>query len=140
MCATAEVPLDTLEAKFVRLVREIRATAGRAMASLVLHSYRNALVRGVAFKCGQAILSYQRVQSGAEIAASRLRARSSALADHRVSRRQVVSHVKELGGHHEQANVSARARARARDCCALSVDGRRAERRPLRRRCQSYCM
>src|SRR2546427_9035460 len=73
------------------------------MVLLVPHSYRNALVRGVAFKCGQAILSYQRVEIGAEIAASRLRARSSALADHRVSRRQVVSHVKELGGHHEQA-------------------------------------
>jgi len=106
------------------------------MVLLVPHSYRNALVRGVAFKCGQAILSYQRVEIGAEIAASRLRARSSALADHRVSRRQVVSHVKELGGHHEQANIS----ARVRDCCALSIDGPRAEQRQLRRRCQSYCM
>ena len=45
------------------LLGEIRATAGRAMALLVLHSYRNALVRGVAFKCGQAILSYQRVEA-----------------------------------------------------------------------------
>jgi len=27
------------------------------MALLVSHSYRNALVRGFAFKCGQAILS-----------------------------------------------------------------------------------
>src|SRR5439155_8272310 len=110
------------------LLGEIRATAGRAMVLLVPHSYRNALVRGDAFKCGQAILSYQRVESGAGIAASRLRARSSTLADQRVSRRQVVSHAKELGGHHEQANVS----ARARDCCALSVDGPRAEQRQLR--------
>jgi len=39
------------------LLGEIRATAGRAMALLVPHSYRNALVRGFAFKCGQAILS-----------------------------------------------------------------------------------